>query len=97
MLAGGVPERAGHRTHCMEPIACVGRWKFLKVWTKLWSCEWHADELMGLGAYLQPKIFSTRRLIPLVVRYTFRRTTRSPRTLGLHGRPGRCPGPGPPR
>jgi hypothetical protein len=35
----------GHGTHCMEPVAWVGRWKFLKGWTKVWSCERHADEL----------------------------------------------------
>ena len=34
----------GHGTHCMEPVAWVGRWKFLKGWTKVWSCERHADE-----------------------------------------------------
>jgi hypothetical protein len=31
----------------MEPVACVGRWKFLEGWTKVWSCEQHADELVG--------------------------------------------------
>jgi hypothetical protein len=36
---------AGHGTHCMEPVAWVGRWKFLDGWTKVWSCERHADEL----------------------------------------------------
>jgi hypothetical protein len=35
----------GHGTHCMEPVEWVGRWKFLKGWTKVWSCERHADEL----------------------------------------------------
>jgi hypothetical protein len=34
----------GHGTHCME---WVGRWKFLKGWTKVWSCERHTDELVG--------------------------------------------------
>jgi hypothetical protein len=33
--------------HCMQPVAWVGRWKFLKGWTKVWSCERHADELVG--------------------------------------------------
>jgi hypothetical protein len=31
----------------MEPVAWVWRWKFLKGWTKVWSCERHADELIG--------------------------------------------------
>jgi hypothetical protein len=35
----------GHGPHCMQPVAWVGRWKFLKGWTKVWSCERHADEL----------------------------------------------------
>jgi hypothetical protein len=35
----------GHGTHCMQPVEWVGRWKFLKGWTKVWSCERHADEL----------------------------------------------------
>jgi hypothetical protein len=35
----------GHGTHCMQLVARVGRWKFLKGWTKVWSCERHADEL----------------------------------------------------
>jgi hypothetical protein len=38
---------AGHGTHCMEPVVYVGRWKFTKGWTKVWSCERHADELVG--------------------------------------------------
>jgi hypothetical protein len=37
----------GHGTHCMEPVTWVGRWKFLDGWTKVWSCERHADELVG--------------------------------------------------
>ena len=36
----------GHGTHCMQPVEWVGRWKFLKGWTKVWSCERHADELV---------------------------------------------------
>ena len=36
-----------HGTHCMEPVTWVGRWKFLDGWTKVWSCERHADELVG--------------------------------------------------
>ena len=35
----------GHGTHCMRPVERVGRWKFLKGWTKVWSFERHADEL----------------------------------------------------
>jgi hypothetical protein len=31
----------------MEPVAWVGRWKFTKGSTKVWSCERHADELVG--------------------------------------------------
>jgi hypothetical protein len=38
---------AGHGGHCPEPVAWVGRWKFLNGWTKVWSCERHADELVG--------------------------------------------------
>jgi hypothetical protein len=37
----------GHGGHCMEPVTWVGRWKFTKGWTKVWSCERHADELLG--------------------------------------------------
>ena len=36
----------GHRTFCPEPVTWVGRWKFLKGWTKAWSCERHARELV---------------------------------------------------
>jgi hypothetical protein len=36
---------AGHGGHGMERGAWVGRWKFTKGWTKVWSCERHADEL----------------------------------------------------
>jgi hypothetical protein len=35
----------GQGGRCLEPVACVGRWKFLEGWTKVWSCEQHADEL----------------------------------------------------
>ena len=38
---------AGHAGHCPEPVEWVGRWKFLKGWTKVWSCERHADGLVG--------------------------------------------------
>jgi hypothetical protein len=37
----------GQPGHCMQPVAWVGRWKFLDGWTKVWSCERHADELVG--------------------------------------------------
>jgi hypothetical protein len=37
----------GHGTHCVAPVAWAGRWKFLDGWTKVWSCERHADELVG--------------------------------------------------
>jgi hypothetical protein len=43
----------GHGTHCMQPVESVGRWKFLKGWTKVWSCERHADELVGARALLR--------------------------------------------
>jgi hypothetical protein len=33
--------------HCMQPVEWVGRWKFTKGWTKVWSCDRHADELVG--------------------------------------------------
>jgi hypothetical protein len=36
----------GHGTHCMPPVAWVGRWKFLKVSTKVWSCERHTEDLV---------------------------------------------------
>ncbi len=35
----------GHLTHCMAPLEWAGRWNFLRGWTKVWSCERHADEL----------------------------------------------------
>jgi hypothetical protein len=35
----------GHGMHCMQPVAWVGRWKFTKGWTKVWSCQRHAEEL----------------------------------------------------
>jgi hypothetical protein len=38
---------AGHGGHCMEPVAWVGRSKFLTGWTKVWSCDQHTDELQG--------------------------------------------------
>ena len=34
---------AGRAGHCPERVESVGRWKFLKGWTKVWSCERHAD------------------------------------------------------
>ena len=37
----------GQGTHCMAPVEWVGRRKFLKGWTKVWSRERHADELVG--------------------------------------------------
>jgi hypothetical protein len=37
----------GQSGHCQDPVSWVGRWKFLKGWTKVWSCERHADELVG--------------------------------------------------
>jgi hypothetical protein len=40
----------GQPGHCMQPVAWVGRWNFLKGWTKVWSCERHADERRGPGA-----------------------------------------------
>jgi hypothetical protein len=35
----------GQGGHCMEPVTWVGRWKFLTGWTKVRSCDRHADEL----------------------------------------------------
>jgi hypothetical protein len=35
----------GHGTHCVRPVEWVGRWKFLKGWTKVWSCDRHANDL----------------------------------------------------
>ena len=29
----------GQATHCMPPVEWVGRWKFLKGWTKVWLRE----------------------------------------------------------
>jgi hypothetical protein len=37
----------GQGGHCMEPVTWVGRWKLLAGWTKVWSCERHAAELVG--------------------------------------------------
>jgi hypothetical protein len=34
----------------MEPVTWVGRKKFLKGWTKVWSYERHGDELVGSEA-----------------------------------------------
>jgi hypothetical protein len=45
---------ARYGTHCMARVAWVGRWKFLKGWTKVWSCERHADELVGARRYRTP-------------------------------------------
>jgi len=37
--AGGWSTRPGlPRDACLEPVAWVGRWKFLNGWTKVWSC-----------------------------------------------------------
>ena len=37
----------GQGGHCMEPVMWVGRWKFLDGWTKVWSCERHAEGVTG--------------------------------------------------
>jgi hypothetical protein len=37
----------GHGTFCPEPVTWDGRWKFLKGWTKVGSCERHARDLVG--------------------------------------------------
>jgi hypothetical protein len=37
----------GQGGHCPEPVTWVRRWKFLEGWTKVWSFERHADELVG--------------------------------------------------
>lgn len=47
MLAHGLREPGRPWTHCMRPVTWVGRWKFLEGWTKVWSCEQHADKLVG--------------------------------------------------
>ena len=39
----------GQGGHGTELVAWVGRWKFLDGWTKVWSCERHADELVSAG------------------------------------------------
>ena len=39
--------QVGQGTHCKQPVQWVGRWRFTKGWTKVWSCERHADELIG--------------------------------------------------
>ena len=44
-------------TMCFEPVAWVGRWKFLKGWTKVWSCDRHTDELVG-GRHLPEEHFA---------------------------------------
>jgi hypothetical protein len=48
VLAGGDADartKMRHPSMCFEPVEWVGRWRFLKGWTKVWSCERHADEL----------------------------------------------------
>jgi hypothetical protein len=38
----------GQGGHCMQPVTWVGRWKFLRCWRRVWSCERHTDELVGV-------------------------------------------------
>jgi hypothetical protein len=46
---------AGHGGHCMEPVTWVGRWRFTKGWKDVWSCDRHADELVGLGGSISER------------------------------------------
>jgi hypothetical protein len=45
VLADDLREPSRSEWPCMEPVEWVGRWKFMAEWTKVWSCERHADEL----------------------------------------------------
>jgi hypothetical protein len=45
----------GHGTFCMEPVAWVGRWKFLKGWTKVWSASVTRTSCRGRGVSGQPQ------------------------------------------
>jgi len=56
---------AGHPTHCMQPVAWVGRWKFLKGCTKVRMCDRHADELKGASRMARCRSGS-KRLAPNV-------------------------------
>jgi hypothetical protein len=47
-------DAAGRGTHCMEPVAYAGRWKLAKGWTRVWSCERHADEMPGARRVSRP-------------------------------------------
>ena len=38
---------AGQAGHCMEPVTWCGRHKFAKSWKSVWSCDGHADDLIG--------------------------------------------------
>jgi hypothetical protein len=53
--------------HSMQPAAWVGRWKFLNGWTKVWSCERHADGVAiylpeGMKAEFLGRVFPFKRL-----------------------------------
>ena len=39
--------------HCMRSVVWVGRWEFLNGWTKVWSCDRDADELVGARLLLE--------------------------------------------
>ena len=56
----------GHPTFCMQPVEWVGPWKFMKGWTKVWSCERHTDEFVGSAQ----RRLSTEMLMPSVVGWT---------------------------
>ena len=38
---------AGQAGHCMEPVSWRGRWKYRTGWEPVWSCDKHADDLIG--------------------------------------------------
>jgi hypothetical protein len=51
VLAHGLREPVGQWDALHAAGGWVGRWKFLDGWTKVWSCERHADELVGAQRY----------------------------------------------
>jgi hypothetical protein len=38
---------SGQAGHCMAPVAWTGRYRYTAGWRPVWSCEAHAEELVG--------------------------------------------------
>jgi hypothetical protein len=38
---------AGQASHCMAPVAWRGRYRYSSGWKPVWSCDGHADDLIG--------------------------------------------------